>query len=70
MKLAVIARVNGGLDIIEPFVRHHVQHFDKLISSTMGRAMAPTRSCISCNVSIAILSFCANQQLDIGSTNT
>lgn len=31
MKLAVTARVNGGLDIIEPFVRHHVQHFDKLI---------------------------------------
>ena len=36
MKLAVIARVNGGLDIIEPFVRHHVQHFDKLIILNNG----------------------------------
>jgi uncharacterized coiled-coil protein SlyX len=36
MKLAVIARVNGGLDIIETFVRHHVQHFDKLIILNNG----------------------------------
>ena len=31
MKLAIIARVKDGPDIIEPFIRHHVQHFGKII---------------------------------------
>jgi glycosyltransferase involved in cell wall biosynthesis len=31
MKLVAIARVRNELDIIEAFVRHHAQHFDKLI---------------------------------------
>jgi glycosyltransferase involved in cell wall biosynthesis len=31
MKLVAIARVKDELDIIEAFVRHHAQHFDKLI---------------------------------------
>jgi uncharacterized coiled-coil protein SlyX len=31
MKLVIIARVKDGLGIIEPFVRHHAQHFVKLI---------------------------------------
>ena len=31
MKLVAIARVKNELDIIEAFVRHHAQHFDKLI---------------------------------------
>ena len=31
MKLVAIARVKNEVDIIESFVRHHVQHFDKVI---------------------------------------
>ena len=31
MKLVAVARVKNEADIIEPFVRHHIQHFDKVI---------------------------------------
>src|SRR4051812_45509679 len=31
MKLVAIARVKNEIDIIEPFVRHHLRHFDKVI---------------------------------------
>ena len=31
MKLVAITRVKNELDIIEAFVRHHTQHFDKVI---------------------------------------
>ena len=71
MKLVAIARVKNELDIIEAFVRHHVQHFDKLIVLDDGSSDGTYEVLHQLqSLSIATLSFCANPQLDICRTNT
>ena len=53
MKLVAIARVKNEFDIIEAFVRHHVQHFDKLIVLDDGSSDGTYEVCSSCNRSSA-----------------
>jgi hypothetical protein len=41
MKLVAIARVKNELDIVEAFVSHHAQHFNKIILLDDGSSDGP-----------------------------